>query len=173
MDHPCQVWSKSTNNAGGDVFWSNCWRQTTGNRYHNSSLWVNGSGEVKYLVCSPCPSFWKTKWLSKQTTDEINTQREHIRVFLYFRLCQLFNRKDRLTLQKVRISEQCRRKRWLGYAYVLQWAKQTNLNFDINHKKWYVCNQGVKLIFKDMKSYIWSFTATDKIRTQMLRDTIV
>ena len=23
-----------------------------------------------------------------------------------------------------------------GYAYVLQWAKQTNLNFDINHKKW-------------------------------------
>ena len=23
-----------------------------------------------------------------------------------------------------------------GYAYVLQWTKQTNLNFDINHKKW-------------------------------------
>ena len=49
----------------------------------------------------------------------INTQTEHTRVFI-FSITSMFNPKDRPTLQKVRISEQCRQKRWVGYAYFLQ-----------------------------------------------------
>ena len=47
------------------------------------------------------------------------TPKRNIPECLYFRKPQLFNLKDRSTLQKVRISEQCRRKRWVGYAYDL------------------------------------------------------
>ena len=49
----------------------------------------------------------------------INTQTEHTRVFFIFSITSTVQSEDRPTLQKVRISEQCRRKRWVGYAYVL------------------------------------------------------
>ena len=92
---PTKFGQNPASSLGGDILWSNCWRRTTHNgrrtsNDHNSSLWANGSGELKI---SPFKKYFRNtiRVLSSLNIDQVWLLSSRIRVLTVCKGGKLYN----------------------------------------------------------------------------------